>query len=150
MKKLSRITFFVFRALFSSENTFFCPGTLFSVPEHFFSGITDFPWLTQETQEFPFFSENGESWGTFGNSCDSWEFLVIRSFFLRNTPGIQDPGKSPKSPELGPPCYIYRESALSIYIPGGSRRSIASQSKHSLSFAIAMRRSFHLYRPTDG
>ena len=54
VKKLSRITFFVFRALFSSENTFFCPGTLFSVPEHFFSGIVDLPWLTQETQEFLF------------------------------------------------------------------------------------------------
>ena len=54
-KKLSRITFFVFRALFSVQDTFFCPGALFSVPEHFFSGIGRFPMVDPGNSGIPVF-----------------------------------------------------------------------------------------------
>ena len=120
-KKLSRITFFVFRALFSVPDTFFRPGALFFDPEHFFSGIGRFPMVDPGNAGMSVFLRKRPE------LVNSWTFLRIPGipghpeFFSPEHP--RNPGsrkKVRKVQNLAPPMlYIYRESALSIYIYTG-------------------------------
>ena len=120
VKKLSGTTFFRSGSLFLSRSTFFCPGALFSDPEHFFSGIDQLPMVGPGNTGIPVFLRKRRKLGNFRKFL---RFLGIPGhpeFFSPDHP--RNPGSREKVqtvPELGPPCYIYRESALSIYIPGG-------------------------------
>ena len=142
VKKLSGTTFFCSGALFLSRSTFFVSGALFSRKLPISHGWprklrnSRFPKKTEkvgELSEIPAIPGNSWPSGVFFSGAPP-------------KPRIQEKVQNFR---ILAPHAIYIERALSLYIYTGGF-SIASQSKHSLSFAIAMRRSFHLYRPTDG
>ena len=114
------------RSLFLCSGHFFLLRPLFFVPEHFFSFRSTFFRKTPTSCVFlkkcrnsPF-SKKTASVGEFldipENSGNSWS---SGTFFSGSPPEPRSSGKKQKSPDLGPPCYIYIERALSLYIYTG-------------------------------